>query len=95
MSFLNLMSSANPLGLCRCTFLSILSERVLAAEKLPDRIRGEIKEDRSRQMIELAENMKEKFYRKYEGKIVSILAEQEKEAGTVSWNYPESHGRVI
>ena len=52
-----------------------------AAEKLPDRIRGEIKEDRSRQMIELAENMKEKFYRKYEGKIVSILAEQEKEAG--------------
>lgn len=52
-----------------------------AAEKLPDRIRGEIKEDRSRQMIELAENMKEKFYRKYEGKSVSILAEQEKEAG--------------
>ena len=52
-----------------------------AAEKLPDRICGEIKEERSRQMIELAENMKKEFYKKYEGKIVSILTEQEKEAG--------------
>ena len=65
-----------------------------AAEKLPDRIRGEIKEDRSRQMIELAENMKEKFYRKYEGKIVSNTGRAGKRSWYISWNCPESHGRV-
>lgn len=51
------------------------------AERLPDMVAESVKDERSHKMLELAESMKEDFYRKYIGKPAHVLLEQEKEPG--------------
>ena len=47
------------------------------AEKFPDQISKKVKEERSRKMLSLAENMKKSFYEKYNGKEAEALFEVE------------------
>lgn len=51
------------------------------AETLPNQIPENIKELRSRKMLDLAKNMKEVFYSNYINKPISVLVEQEKSPG--------------
>ena len=64
MSFLESYEFCKSIGFMQMHIFKYSIREGTAAEKLPDRIRGEIKEDRSRKMIELAENMKRKFLQK-------------------------------
>lgn len=47
------------------------------AEKFPDQISKKVKEERSRKMLYLAEDMKKAFYEKHEGKEAQVLFEVE------------------
>ena len=47
------------------------------AEKFPDQISKKVKEERSKKMLSLAEDMKKAFYEKYEGRETQVLFEVE------------------
>ena len=51
------------------------------AEKMSGQIPEEIKEERSRKMLELAENMKREFYAGYVGKEAEVLVETKMKNG--------------
>lgn len=51
------------------------------AAKFPNRIPNRVKEERSRKMLSLAEEMKAEFYKKYEGRRARVLFEQKKPSG--------------
>lgn len=50
-----------------------------AAAGLPHQVDEQVKGERAHQMLELAEQMKENFYRPYVGQTLSVLIEQEKD----------------
>lgn len=51
------------------------------AESMPNQVPENIKDERSHKMLELADSMKETFYRQYTGKPLKVLIEQEKSDG--------------
>jgi len=46
------------------------------AEKMENQVPESVKEERSKKMLELSENMKDDFYRAFKGRTVEVLAEQ-------------------
>lgn len=48
------------------------------AEKFPNQLPNKVKEERSRKMLELAQNMQREFYKQYKGEKLLVLAEQKK-----------------
>ncbi len=51
------------------------------AEKMPDQVPENIKEQRSQKMIKLAEEMKNEFYEKYKGREMGVLLEKKMKNG--------------
>ena len=58
------------------------------AEKMPDQISEQIKDERSGRMLELAERMKREYYEQYNGKTVSVLLEQRNADGVYHGTTP-------
>lgn len=76
------------------------------AEKMPNQVSDEKKDERSHKMLSLAEDMKKAYYTKYIGKKIKVLVEQEKPGGLyhgATKNYmdclvkttPENVGKII
>ncbi|MBE7012377.1 MAG: tRNA (N(6)-L-threonylcarbamoyladenosine(37)-C(2))-methylthiotransferase MtaB [Ruminococcaceae bacterium] len=64
------------IGFMQMHIFKYSSRKGTRAEKFPNQIPKKIKEERSRKLLSLAENMQKAFYMSYEGAETEVLAEQ-------------------